>query len=73
MSKERLDVLLVKRNLIDTREKAKRLIMAGQVFSENERLDKPGVKVDESIPLTVKGQLPYVSRGGFKLEKALAD
>lgn len=71
MSKERLDVLLVKRNLIDTREKAKRLIMAGQVFSENERLDKPGVKVDESIPLTVKGQLPYVSRGGFKLEKAL--
>src|SRR5699024_1470256 len=70
-SKELLNRLLVKQNLIDKREKAKRLIMAGQVFSENERLDKPGVKVDESIPLTVKGQLPYVSRGGFKLEKAL--
>lgn len=71
MAKERLDILLVKRNLIETREKAKRIIMAGQVFSENERLVKPGVKVDEHISLTIKGQLPYVSRGGFKLEKAL--
>ena len=69
--KERLDVLLVKRDLAETREKAKRLIMAGQVFSENNRMDKPGVKVDESIPLTVKGSIPYVSRGGFKLEKAI--
>jgi|SRR5690625_1842337 len=72
MAKERLDVLLVKRNLSETREKAKRLIMAGLVFSENERLDKPGVKVDVDIPLTVKGSIPYVSRGGFKLEKALS-
>src|SRR5699024_1855516 len=71
MSKERLDVLLVKRELAETREKAKRLIMAGQVFSENERLDKPGVKVDEALTLSVKGKIPYVSRGGFKLEKAL--
>lgn len=69
--KERLDVLLVKRNLAETREKAKRLIMAGQVFSENNRMDKAGVKVDETIPLTVKGSIRYVSRGGFKLEKAL--
>lgn len=71
MGKERLDVLMVKRQLSETREKAKRLIMAGVVFSETERMDKPGVKVDESIPLTVKGSIPYVSRGGFKLEKAL--
>ncbi|MEI3606772.1 TlyA family RNA methyltransferase [Pseudogracilibacillus sp. SE30717A] len=73
MGKERLDVLLVKRNLIETREKAKRMIMAGQVFTQNERLDKPGMKVNEDIPLTVKGKIKYVSRGGYKLEKALTD
>src|SRR5690625_682359 len=71
MAKERLDILLVKRNLIETREKAKRMIMAGLVFSNQERLDKPGMKLAEDIPLTVKGKIPYVSRGGFKLEKAL--
>ncbi|WP_099158460.1 TlyA family RNA methyltransferase [Virgibacillus ndiopensis] len=72
MSKIRLDVLLVERNLIETREKAKRVIMAGLVFSEQNRLDKPGMKVNEDIPLTVKGKLiPYVGRGGLKLEKAL--
>lgn len=72
MTKKRLDVLLVDRNLIATREKAKRVIMAGQVFSLQERLDKPGMKVSEDIPLTVKGKLiPYVGRGGLKLEKAL--
>ncbi|WP_163969954.1 TlyA family RNA methyltransferase [Oceanobacillus halotolerans] len=72
MSKKRLDVLLVERNLIETREKAKRVIMAGLVFSEQTRLDKPGMKVDEEIPLTVKGKgIPYVGRGGLKLEKAL--
>lgn len=72
MAKKRLDLLLVERNLIETREKAKRAIMAGLVFSEQERLDKPGVKVEEDIPLTVKGKaIPYVGRGGLKLEKAL--
>ncbi|MFS0672767.1 TlyA family RNA methyltransferase [Ornithinibacillus sp. 179-J 7C1 HS] len=72
MSKIRLDVLLVERNLIETREKAKRAVMAGLVYSEQERLDKPGMKVDEDIPLTIKGKLiPYVGRGGLKLEKAL--
>src|SRR5690625_1623093 len=71
MSKERLDVLLVKRNLIETREKAKRMIMAGLVFSDTERLDKPGMRVNSDIPITVKGTLKYVSRGGFKLERAL--
>ncbi|GCD81904.1 TlyA family RNA methyltransferase [Parageobacillus thermoglucosidasius] len=70
--KERLDVLLVQRGLIETREKAKRAIMAGLVYANEVRLDKPGEKVPVDIPLTVKGEvLPYVSRGGLKLEKAL--
>lgn len=74
MAKKRLDVLLVERDLIETREKAKRSIMAGLVFSDQVRLDKPGVKVDENIPITVKGKLiPYVGRGGLKLEKALQE
>ncbi|WP_144559249.1 TlyA family RNA methyltransferase [Shouchella miscanthi] len=70
--KERLDVVLVERGLIDTREKAKRSIMAGLVYSEHERLDKPGLKVDRDVPLRIKGDtLKYVSRGGLKLEKAI--
>ncbi|PXW91676.1 23S rRNA (cytidine1920-2'-O)/16S rRNA (cytidine1409-2'-O)-methyltransferase [Streptohalobacillus salinus] len=73
VNKVRLDVLLVDRGLAETREKAKRSIMAGLVFSDTERLDKPGVKVNEDIPLTVKGKvMPYVGRGGLKLEKALS-
>ena len=71
-NKERLDVLLVERGLVETREKAKRTIMAGLVYSNEERLDKPGEKVMADLPLTIKGNmLPYVSRGGLKLEKAL--
>lgn len=73
MAKERLDVLLVERELADTREKAKRLIMAGLVFSNSERMDKPGVKIDVDTPLSVKGRLKYVSRGGLKLERALKE
>jgi 23S rRNA (cytidine1920-2'-O)/16S rRNA (cytidine1409-2'-O)-methyltransferase len=70
--KERVDVLLVEKGLAETREKAKRAVMAGLVYSNEERLDKPGEKVSVDIPLTVKGNLmPYVSRGGLKLEKAL--
>ena len=73
VKKVRLDVLLVERGLAETREKAKRTVMAGLVYSDTERLDKPGVKVSEDIPLTVKGQvMPYVGRGGLKLEKALS-
>src|SRR5690625_1172418 len=74
MKKKRLDVLLVERNLVDSREKAKRTIMAGLVFSGQERLGKAGMKVDVDIPLRVKQDLhPYVSRGGLKLEKALRE
>src|SRR5690606_30774109 len=72
--KERLDILLVERGLCETREKAKRAIMAGIVFSNETRLDKPGEKISEDLPLQVKGKvLPYVSRGGLKLEKVLLD
>lgn len=70
--KERVDQLLVKRGLFESREKAQRAIMAGLVYSENIRVDKPGTKVQEDFPLRVKGDLiPYVGRGGLKLEKAL--
>ncbi|WP_088043581.1 TlyA family RNA methyltransferase [Bacillus sp. EAC] len=70
--KERVDVLLVERGLIETREKAKRAIMAGLVYTNEQRLDKPGEKIDIENPLQIKGEvMPYVSRGGYKLEKAL--
>ncbi|MFC3039020.1 TlyA family RNA methyltransferase [Virgibacillus xinjiangensis] len=72
MVKKRLDELLVERELVETTDKAKRVIMAGNVFSQQERMDKPGMKVNDSIPLSVKGKdIPYVGRGGLKLEKAL--
>ncbi|MBN9653630.1 TlyA family RNA methyltransferase [Halobacillus sp. GSS1] len=70
--KVRLDVLLVEKGYVETREKAKRTIMAGLVFHNQVRLDKPGQKIEEDAELTVKGKaIPYVSRGGLKLEKAL--
>ena len=72
--KERLDVLLVNRGLAPSREKAKALIMAGDVFVNGQREDKPGTTFEEAkiTSLEVKGDtLPYVSRGGLKLEKAV--
>ena len=70
--KERLDVLLVQQGLAETREKAKRMIMAGLVYANEERYEKPGEKVPVDLELTIKGKvMPYVSRGGLKLEKAL--
>ena len=70
--KERLDVLLVERGLMESREKAKRAIMAGLVFVNGEKEDKAGSSFPEDAEILVKGKaLPYVSRGGLKLEKAL--
>ncbi|KMZ54736.1 TlyA family RNA methyltransferase [Dorea sp. D27] len=70
--KERLDVLLVKRNLAASREKAKAIIMSGSVFVEGQREDKAGTTFPEEVQIEVRGStLPYVSRGGLKLEKAL--
>ena len=72
--KERLDVLLVKQGLAESREKAKAIIMSGNVFVDGQREDKAGTTFDEEkIKIEVKGQsLKYVSRGGLKLEKAMA-
>ncbi|HBI03913.1 MAG TPA: TlyA family rRNA (cytidine-2'-O)-methyltransferase [Paenibacillaceae bacterium] len=70
--KERLDVRLVQEGFSASREKARAVIMAGLVYVDHERMDKPGMKVDLDRPITVKGQVhPYVSRGGLKLEKAI--
>lgn len=70
--KERLDVLLVKRNLAESREKAKAIIMSGNVFVDGAREDKAGSVFPLSAGIEVKGApMKYVSRGGFKLEKAV--
>ncbi len=70
--KERLDLLLVERGLASSREKAKALIMAGQVYVAGQREDKAGMLVEEEAEVLVRGPvLPYVSRGGLKLEKAI--
>lgn len=71
--KERLDVLLVKQGLAESREKAKAIIMSGSVFVDGQREDKAGTTFDEEkVKIEVKGHsLKYVSRGGLKLEKAM--
>ncbi|MCI9361457.1 MAG: TlyA family RNA methyltransferase [Hungatella sp.] len=70
--KERLDVLLVKRNLAQSREKAKAVIMAGVVYVDGQKEDKAGTMFEDTVSVEVKGNtLPYVSRGGLKLEKAV--
>lgn len=72
--KERLDNLLVKKGLAPSREKAKTMIMAGNVFVDGNREDKAGTMIKEEAVITVKGDtMKYVSRGGFKLEKAMAE
>lgn len=72
MKKERIDVLLTQLGYFDSRESAKRSIMAGLVLVDQQRIDKPGEKVPVESQITVKGNAcPYVSRGGFKLEKAI--
>ena len=71
--KVRLDVLLVSRGLAESREKAKAVIMEGKVFVKGQREDKAGTMFDEKVPIEIHGQkLRYVSRGGLKLEKAVA-
>ena len=72
MGKQRLDVLVVSRGLCDSREQAKRLILAGEVTVRGQAITKPGTKIDDSLTVTVKTKPKYVSRGGLKLEGALA-
>ena len=73
MKKERIDKLVVQAGLTESREQARRLIMAGQIYDQNnQRYDKPGEKIPVDSELHIKGKImPYVSRGGLKLEKAI--
>ncbi len=70
-ARERLDRLLVERGLAPSREQAARLILAGRVFVDGERVDKAGRQVGASAVVEVKARPPYVSRGGEKLAHAL--
>ena len=70
--KKRLDVLLVEKGFFESREKAKAVIMTGCVYVNNQKADKAGASYDESLPIEVRGGNDrYVSRGGYKLEKAM--
>lgn len=71
MPKQRLDVLVASLGLCDSREQAQRLIIAGEVLVKGQPITKPGTKVDDALPITVKNKPKYVSRGGLKLEGAL--
>jgi len=73
MAKQRVDALLVSKGLCDSRELAKRLIMAGEVMVGTERVSKPSQKVEEDADLSVKERPKYVGRGGFKAEGALRE
>lgn len=71
--KERLDVMMVNRGLAPSREKAKAVIMSGIVYVDGQKEDKAGSTFDDKVKIEVKGTtLPYVSRGGLKLEKAVS-
>ena len=69
--KTRIDQILVDRGLAESREKAKALLLAGSVTVNGHRIDKPGQSVDPESEIEIEAKLPYVSRGGLKLEKAL--
>ena len=72
--KERLDLLLVQRGLAESRARAQAVIMSGEVYVDGQKADKPGMSYDEAARIEVRGSVcPYVSRGGWKLEKALRE
>jgi len=71
MPKSRLDVLLTDSGHIESRERAKAVIMSGNVYVSGQKAGKPGMQVDSNAVIEIRGGLPYVSRGGLKLEKAL--
>ena len=72
IEKKRLDSLIFELGLAESREKAKAVIMAGSVYVENQKSDKPGTMLPVTAKIEVRGEMPYVSRGGLKLEKAIA-
>jgi 23S rRNA (cytidine1920-2'-O)/16S rRNA (cytidine1409-2'-O)-methyltransferase len=70
--KERLDVLLVEQGFYESREKARTQIMAGKIYVDGQKADKPGTKYLRSADITDRGEkMPFVSRGGYKLDKAV--
>ena len=70
--KKRLDVLLTEQGFADSRSRAQAIIMAGLVYVNGQKADKPGMPVAPDADIEVRGKaLPFVSRGGFKLDKAL--
>ena len=69
--KMRLDQLLLHRQLVESRERGKSLIMEGQVYVDGQKADKPGSQVEETAEIEIREQMRYVSRGGLKLEKAI--
>ena len=70
--KKRLDILVYEKGFTDSREKAKAIIMSGQVYVDNQKADKCGTSYDENVKIEVRGNTQkYVSRGGLKLEKAI--
>ena len=72
MAKKRLDQLVVEYGIAESREKAKALIMAGQIYADNQKADKPGTTYGDNVKIELRGnKLKYVSRGGLKLEKAM--
>ena len=71
MKKERMDVLLVERALASTIDEARRFIMAGLAIADDKRIDKAGDLIPISAFIRLKNRLPYVSRGGLKLQKAI--
>ena len=74
MAKQRLDMLLVERGLAGSRERAKRMIMAGEVLVDNQKVDKAGATVKAEAEIRLLGSdIPYVSRGGLKLAKAMQE
>ncbi len=73
-NKKRLDVLLTEQGYCDSRTRAQAVIMAGLVYVDGQKADKPGISYEETVSIEVRGDsCPYVSRGGLKLEKALRD
>ncbi len=70
--KERLDVLLVELGFFETREKARAQIMSGKIYVDDQKSDKPGTKISRNAVLEDRGEkMPFVSRGGYKLDKAV--
>src|SRR5262245_60136446 len=72
MAKQRVDKLVVEKGLADSRTRAQALILAGKVLAGEQRVDKPGQMIEPDLPIRIKGEvIPFVSRGGLKLEAAL--